>query len=112
MPDAHPKDNIKLLRQDYRHHLEQFYAALNLAPPYHSIEKAITHLSASLKTKTADEQARIATDESLKWALYRVAFVESGLNKKHRGIIAGLARSPNSPTLPKEYQHFLEPFIS
>ena len=43
MPDAAPTPNgtIDSLKDEFRHHLETFYAQLKLAPPYESVEKAI-----------------------------------------------------------------------
>lgn len=102
---------IQTLRNEFRRHLEVFYAKLKLAPPYHSVEKAITHLTAALKAMTPEERARIAADQSLQWAQYRAAFVESGLVLKHRGIIAGLVRS-GKVDLPGEYDPLLESFLS
>ncbi|MBI4400537.1 MAG: hypothetical protein HY581_02755 [Nitrospirae bacterium] len=105
-------DPVQLLRDEFRHHLEIFYARLKLAPPYHSVEKAIGHLTAILTAMAPEERQRIAGDESLRWAQYRTAFVESGLNQKHRGIIAGLARSRQGLDLSPEYDHFLDAFTS
>ncbi|MGH7205614.1 MAG: hypothetical protein ACREI2_05335 [Nitrospiraceae bacterium] len=105
-------DAIQVLRDDFRSRLEVFYARLKLAPPYHSVEKAIVHLTAALKALTPEERQRIATDPSRQWALYRQAFVESGLNQKHRGIIAGLIRSRQTGDLTSEYEHFLDAFRS
>jgi hypothetical protein len=39
-----------------------------------------------------------------------LAFEASGLVKKHRGIIAGLARNRSALELPAEYDHFLNLF--
>lgn len=102
---------IQALRDEFRRHLDQFYATLKLAPPYHSVEKAIAHLTASLKAMTPEERARVASEPALKWAQYGTAFVESGLSQKHRGIIAGLARSGRAG-LPAEYQAFLDSYRS
>ena len=99
------------IRDEFRGHLEQFYAQLKLAPPYHSVEKAVAHLTASLKAMAPEEQARLASDPALKWAQYKTAFVESGLSQKHRGIIAGLARSGKTG-LPAEHQAFLDAYLS
>lgn len=103
--------HIQTLRGEFRHHLEVFYAGLKLAPPYHSVEKAIAQLTASLRAMAPDEQARLAADPALKWAQFRTAFVASGLHQKHRGIIAGLAKAGQSG-LPAEYQPFLDAFLS
>lgn len=102
---------IQALRDDFRYHLEGFYAALKLAPPYHSVEKAIAHFIAALKAMTPDERARLAATPDLKWTAFGEAFVGSDLHLKHRGIIAGLAKSRGSG-LPAEYHVFLKPFLS
>lgn len=105
-------DPLQTLREEFRQHLEVFYARLKLAPPYHSVEKAIVQLTAALKAMTPEEQARLAVDSAGRWDQYRKAFAESGLNQKHRGIIAGLAKSGRTGDLPKEYDHFLSLFTS
>lgn len=105
-------DVVQVLRDEFRRHLEAFYARLKLAPPYHSVEKAITHLSTALQGMPPDERARLAADPALQWEQYRRAFVESGLHRKHRGIVARLAGSPRAADLPAEYKNFLEAFKS
>lgn len=105
-------DPVQQLRDEFRTHLEMFYARLKLAPPYHSVERAITQLTASLKAMVPEERERLAADPTARWAQYRKAFVESGLHQKHRGIIAGLAKSGQAGDLPKEYEHFLQLFMS
>lgn len=105
-------DVVQVLREDFRRHLEAFYSRLKLAPPYHTVEKAILQLAMTLKTMTPEEREQVAGDPILRWAQYRAAFVESGLNQKHRGIIAGLARSPQAAELPAEYGQFLDTFFS
>ena len=109
-PDS--SDPVQLLREEFRHHLEVFYARLKLAPPYHSVEKAIVQLTTALKAMTPEERLRLASDQAGRWLEYRKAFAESGLNQKHRGIIAGLAKSGQTGDLPKEYEHFLSAFRS
>jgi hypothetical protein len=103
-------DPVQALREEFRHHLEVFYARLKLAPPYHSVEKAVAQLAASLKALPPAEQARLVSDQAGRRAAYRKAFSESGLNQKHRGIIAGLARSGRAGDLPEESRHFLDLF--
>ncbi len=105
-------DPAQQLRDDFRTHLETFYANLKLAPPYHSVEKAIAQLTASLKAMTPEERTKLAADPVGRWAQYQKAFVDSGLRQKHRGIIAGLAKSGQTGSLPKEYDHFLSLFTS
>ncbi|HET8579902.1 MAG TPA: hypothetical protein VFL31_02810, partial [Nitrospiraceae bacterium] len=77
-----------------------------------SVEKAIIHLTAALKTLAPEEQQRIAADPSRQRALYCQAFVKSGLNQKHRGIIVALIRSRQTGDLTSEYSHFLDAFRS
>jgi len=107
-----PPDPIPALCEDFRHHLDLFYAALKLAPPYHSVEKAITQLAAALATMAPEERARLASDAGARWAEYRKAFAESGLHQRHRGIITGLAKAGRTSGLPKEHDYFLSLFTS
>jgi hypothetical protein len=103
---------IQALANEFRRHLDIFYAKLKLAPPYHSVEKALAHLTTTLKAMTPEERGKIAADPSLRWAQYRTAFVESGLSQKHRGIIAGLVKSGQPLDLSGEYQPLLDSFLS
>jgi len=114
MPDATPTTIglIDRLKDEFRQHLETFYAQLKLAPPYESVEKAIRSLVTSVHALPASEQARLATNPDLRWEQFRQAFELSGLSKKHRGIIAGLARDRSSLNLPAEYDRFLSLFAS
>lgn len=106
-PTATPTDCTLALREEFRHHLETFYAQLKLAPPYESVEKAIRVLTTSLHALPPAERANLATDATERWQHFRQAFESSGLSKKHRGIIAGLARNRSSLNLPPEYDQFL-----
>lgn len=101
----------KSLQHGFRQNLEEFYATLKLAPPYHSVEKAIRCLSALLHEKTIEEQQEISQDQELKRKLYQQAFIESGLSMKHRGIISGLAQAQKIECFPQEYRYLLEPFL-
>ncbi len=103
---------IKELRQDFRGALELFYAQLQLAPPYDSVEKAVGALVVQLKAIPAVDCQALALDPTRRWKLYREAFVTSGLHKKHRGIIAGLIRSGRATGLPREYQVLLETYAA
>jgi len=105
-------DPAQQLRDEFRTHLETFYAGLKLAPPYHSVEKAIAQLTASLNTMAPEERTKLAADPAGRWVQYRKAFVDSGLHQKHRGIIAGLAKSGQTGGLSKEYDQFLSLFTS
>jgi hypothetical protein len=51
-------------------------------------------------------------DPAARWEQFRLAFHTSGLSKKHRGIIAGLARDRSAVDLPVEYDHFLTLFTA
>jgi hypothetical protein len=105
-----PSDAVQVLRDEFRQHLERFYAQLKLAPPYHSLEKAVALLATKLKAMKASEREVLLVDPVLRWKEFGEAFAESGLNRKHRGIIARLRRSPLQPTLPQEYEYFLKSF--
>ena len=106
------QDNHQALLNEFRENLEAFYAALKLAPPYDSVEKTIRCLSALLNTKTAEEQAQVLSDNAVKWQLHVQAFVDSGLHKKHRGIITGRARTDAFDQFPESLRYLLEPFRS
>ncbi len=110
MPTKTPDRVLILLCQDFRHHLEQFYASLNLAPPYHSLEKAIRHLSFVYDRKTSDEREHLYEDLNLKWRFYEEIFIESGLPQKHRGIIRGLIESESPLSIPTQYGPFINAF--
>ncbi len=99
---------IELLRDEFRGHLDVFYSHLKLAAPYDSVEKALGTLTATLKALPPEELQRLATDTTHRWTHFRQAFVESGLSLKHRGIIAGLARSGAALDLPPEFNHLLD----
>ena len=92
--------------------METFYAQLKLAPPYESVEKALRSFVTSVRALPPSEQARLATDAVFLWQQFQSAFDASGLQKKHRGIIAGLARNRSGLTLPAEYDQFLNLFTS
>jgi len=101
---------IQILKDEFRRHLETFYARLNLTPPYESVEKAVRTLTTIVHALPHDEQARIVADPALQWQQFRAAFETSGLVKKHRGIIAGLVANRAALNLPVEYDHFLNFF--
>ena len=105
-------DDTLAIREEFRHHLETFYAQLKLAPPYESVEKAIRSLTTSVHRLPPLERSRLSTDTTARWQQFRQAFESSGLSKKHRGIIAGLARNRSSLNLPAEYDQFLSLYLS
>jgi len=110
-PTAPTTDPTLMLGEEFRLHLETFYAQLKLAPPYESVEKAIRSLTTSVHALPPSERARLTTDTTARWQYYRRAFESSGLSKKHRGIIAGLARNRSSLKLPVEYDQFLSLYL-
>ena len=95
--------SVESLRDEFREHLHIFYSTLKLAAPYDTVEKAL----GALKTLSPEELQQVSTDSSLRWTCFRQAFVESGLSAKHRGIIAGLARSGAALDLPPEFEPLL-----
>lgn len=105
---SRPPDVIQHLRDDLRRHLEHFYASLKLAPPYHSIEQTLMHLSGILKAMSPEEREQVRQDETRQWTVYREAFIAGGLHKKHRGIIRGMRRSGQTADLPRRYEDFLD----
>jgi len=107
-----PSDQLHVLKDELRSHLETFYARLKLAPPYESVEKAIRALTTAVHALPKAEQTRLMSDPAARWEQFRLAFHTSGLAKKHSGIIAGLARNRSALDLPSEYDHFLTLFTS
>ncbi len=105
-------DESQPLLNEFRLNLEAFYTALRLAPPYHSVENTLSHLSSLLKTKTAERRAQLLDNEALRRALYLQALTDSGLHKKHRGIIAKHARTNDLEAFPDSLRYLLEPFRS
>lgn len=99
---------VESLRDEFRGHLDLFYSRLKLAPPYDSVEKALGSLTATLKAIPSEELQRMRMDTAQRWTYFRRAFVDSGLIQKHRGIIAGLARSGVPHDLPPEFNHLLD----
>lgn len=114
MTDTQPtfSDPSQTLKEEFRRHLEVFYAHLKLAPPYESVEKAIRMLITIVHALPKDAQIRIVSDPTVRWQQFAHAFDASGLAKKHRGIIAGLARNRSALNLPAEYDHFLKLFLT
>jgi hypothetical protein len=106
------RDLTLALREEFRSHLETFYARLKLAPPYESVEQAIRFLTTAVHGLPEPQKVRLAQEPALKWDHFQRAFANSGLAKKHRGIIAGFARNRQGLELPPEYDHFLDLFMS
>ncbi len=103
-------DPVQQLREDYRTHLQTFYTQLNLAPPYHSIEKAVQHLANTLRTKPETFLQALMENPQEKWSLYEKIFEASGLSRKHRGIITQLALTPSLSSSNEESLRFLRVF--
>src|SRR5581483_29500 len=101
---------IDRLKTDFRRHLATFYAALKLAPPYHSVEKAIAQLATELSALDDAGRARLAQNTAAQWDMFARAFTESGLHQKHRGPISHLLRSGQAGHLAPEYEHFLNAY--
>lgn len=106
-PNTTP-DPITQLRERFRAHLETFYATLKLAPPYHSVEKAIVELTRAIHSLPADEQQRLLNDAPAQWHYFTQAFIQSGLRQKHRGILMGIARQRAQSPLSPEYYCLLD----
>lgn len=104
-------DAVELLAKEFRGHLERFYTCLKLAPPYDTVEKAIRTLMDLVRTLPDAERQRILADPSSRWSLFRQAFDQAGLTRKHRGIIVGLARNREAVDLPADYDQFLNLFL-
>lgn len=99
---------IQNIREEFRSHLENLFSLLHLAPPYHSIEKAIQLLANTLRTKPHDFQHTLAQDMNFKWDFFREIYVASGLNRKHRGIIAHFMKTCSSTAMPDATFQFLK----
>ena len=104
--------DVQKLVIEFRQNLESFYQRMQLAPPYHSVEKALSCLTTRLQQHTPEEQHQIASEPTRKWKLFQEAVIESGLNRKHRGIIAGILRSQNPNTVPEDQRYLEQPFLT
>lgn len=113
----HPEPNVQSIREEFRAHLETLYSHLHLAPPYHSIEKAIQLLANTLRTKPTHFHQSLKTDANFKWDFFREMYTASGLHRKHRGIISNFMKTQSSPHMPddtfqilKNHPDFPEPW--
>jgi len=93
---------IQTIREEFRTHLENLYSHLQLAPPYHSIEKAIQLLANTLRTKPPEFHETLSADSNFKWEFFREMYMASGLNRKHRGIIAHFIKTHSFSNRPEE----------
>lgn len=101
-PSTHPEACVQSIREEFRTHLETLYSHLHLAPPYHSIEKAIQLLANTLRTKPPHFHNSLKTDANFKWNFFREIYLSSGLNRKHRGIISNFMKSQSSRNMPDD----------
>ncbi len=89
-----------------------FTTGSNWPHPYDSVEKALANLATKLNAMSPEELENLSADATQRWTHFRQAFIDSGLSLKHRGIIAGLARSRQSLDLPPEFDHLLNLYSS
>ena len=97
------------LEAAFRDRVALFYRALHITPPYHSVEKATLALREALAPLALPALQALAADEASVRALFTQIVRESGLAKKHRGIIKGLLRD-GSDRLPAECQSFADAY--
>jgi hypothetical protein len=97
------------LEEAFRSRIAFFYRALHITPPYHSVEKATLTLREALAPLALPALEALAADEASMRALFTQIVRESGLAKKHRGIIKGLLRE-GSDRLPPECQSFADAY--
>jgi hypothetical protein len=75
------------LEADFRQRVTLLYRSLQITPPYHSVEKAVLALRDTLTALPEPTLRATATDPASLNALFTQVFIDSGLAKKHRGII-------------------------
>jgi len=98
-----------LLESDFTHRVTLFYRSLQITPPYHSVEKARLALRERLKALPESDLRAAADEASSRNRFFAQAFIESGLEKKSRGIITALL-ADRSDRLPAECQSFGDAF--
>lgn len=97
------------LEADFRERLAVFYRALQITPPYHSVEKAVLVVREMLSNLPDPNLRATSSDPTALGLFFAQAIKDSGLSKKHRGIITGLlAEHPDR--LPPECRPFGEAF--
>jgi hypothetical protein len=75
------------LEADFRHRLTLFYRSLQITPPYHSVEKAILAIREELANLQEPALQATVADPIALGAFFTRVVIDSGLAKKHRGII-------------------------
>jgi len=93
----------------FRDRVAMFYRALQLTPPYHSVEKAQRALRDVLCPLPFPALQALAADESALGLLFTQVLRDSGLAKKHKGIIKGLL-AEGTDRLPSECRPFADAF--
>ena len=97
------------LESDFRHRVMLFYRSLQITPPYHSVEKAVQAIHDALAGLQEPALRATAADPNALGIFFTQAIVDSGLAKKHRGIITGLLQQ-NPDRLPLECRPFADAF--
>ncbi len=95
----------------FRERIAIFYRALQVTPPYHSVEKAILALREGMSALELPALQRLWVDEASLGALFARIVRDSGLAQKHRGIIQGLLRN-RQIELPQECRSFEDAYRS
>lgn len=85
-----PSELRSRLEADFRQRVTLLYRSLQITPPYHSVEKAVLALRNTLAALSEPTLRAIAADPASQNALFTQVFTDSGLAKKHRGIISKL----------------------
>ena len=97
------------LEAEFRQRVTLLYRSLQIAPPYHSVEKAVLALRDTLKALQEPALRTTASDPASLNDLFTQVFIDSGLSKKNRGIIRKLL-ADRPELLAPECQPFAEAF--
>ena len=81
--------------------LHAFYRALSITPPYDSVEKAKLALRERLTRLPFPELQALAAEDAAVGCVFGQIMTDSGLAKKHRGIIQSLLAT-NPDRVPPE----------
>jgi hypothetical protein len=99
------------LEAAFRERIAIFYRALQVTPPYHSVEKAILTLRDVVSALDLPALQALWVDEASLGTLFTRIVRDSGLAQKHRGIIQGLLRN-RQIELPEECRSFADAYRS
>jgi hypothetical protein len=83
-------DARRRLETAFGQRLGIFYRALSITPPYHSVEKAKLLLRERLTPLTVPDLQGLLADDAAMSGLFGQIVGDSGLAKKHRGIVQAL----------------------